>query len=272
MSDTSAGARVAARLARPGPDEFSTGLGGPLSVSYPQDGPRSPQAGPSESEPVVSRETDARSPRDTGTRARPPADLAATRRTPFDDDSHPAGAGGRAHRAGPPGRAGCGRPWPAPDATRVRRGRQPEGRGRQDHDHGQRRRRAGPARPAGAGHRPRPAGQRLHGARRRAPPRRRRRPTTRWSRASPLAEVVTAVPGRARACRGARRRSTWPAPRSSWSAWWPARAGCARRSRPPAGRHRRRGGRGPVRLRLHRLPAVAGAAHAQRAGRRRRRC
>ena len=24
-------------------------------------------------------------------------------------------------------------------------------------------------------------------------------------------------------------RSTWPAPRSSWSAWWPGRAGCGRR-------------------------------------------
>ena len=24
-----------------------------------------------------------------------------------------------------------------------------------------------------------------------------------------------------------RRRSTWPAPRSSWSAWWPGRTGCA---------------------------------------------
>src|SRR6185312_7133030 len=24
--------------------------------------------------------------------------------------------------------------------------------------------------------------------------------------------------------------STWPAPRSNWSAWWPARIGCARRS------------------------------------------
>ena len=27
----------------------------------------------------------------------------------------------------------------------------------------------------------------------------------------------------------ARRRSTWPAPRSNWSAWWPARTGCAPR-------------------------------------------
>ena len=40
--------------------------------------------------------------------------------------------------------------------------------------------------------------------------------------------------------------------------------------RPPAGRHRRGGGRGPLRLRVHRLPAVAGPADAQRAGGRRR--
>ena len=85
----------------------------------------------------------------------------------------------------------------------------------------------------------------------------------------PLADVVTSPSGRRRTCSSCRPPSTWPAPRSSWSAWWPARAGCARRS--PATRwsgSRGRGG-GPVRLRAHRLPAVAGPAHAERAGRRR---
>ena len=45
-----------------------------------------------------------------------------------------------------------------------------------------------------------------------------------------LAGLVSPVPGPAAARRRARRRSTWPAPRSSWSAWWPARPGCAGRS------------------------------------------
>ena len=48
--------------------------------------------------------------------------------------------------------------------------------------------------------------------------------------------------------------------------WWPASRGCGGRSRPaqlaPT----------PIRLRLHRLPAVARPAHGQRARARRRRC
>ena len=35
---------------------------------------------------------------------------------------------------------------------------------------------------------------------------------------------------RSTACSSCRRPSTWPAPRSSWSAWWRGRAGCAGRS------------------------------------------
>ena len=46
----------------------------------------------------------------------------------------------------------------------------------------------------------------------------------------PLADVVQPQPRGRRACSWCRRPSTWPAPRSSWSAWWPGRAGCARRS------------------------------------------
>ena len=42
------------------------------------------------------------------------------------------------------------------------------------------------------------------------------------------------------------------------------------RARAPLGRHRRGGGGGPLRLRAHRLPAVAGSPHPERAGRRRR--
>ena len=47
---------------------------------------------------------------------------------------------------------------------------------------------------------------------------------------APLADVVQPSPEIDGPVRGARRPSTWPAPRSSWSAWWPGRAGCARRS------------------------------------------
>ena len=44
------------------------------------------------------------------------------------------------------------------------------------------------------------------------------------------------------------------------------------RARTPVGRHGRGGGGGAVRLRAHRLPAVPGPAHPERAGRRATRC
>ena len=207
-----------------------------LSVVIHRSGPVHPQAARSrfhvkpETAPrrAVSRETPGAPPGPRlpgahrgGHRGRPRHDFA---RRPRD----PAGPGRRALRAGPPRRrtaAAAAAPRVDPDL----RGREPEGRGRQDHLDRERRRRAGPARPAGAGGRPRPPGQRLDRARRRAPPRRRRRRTTPWSTGVPLAEVVSASPEWT-TCAWCRRPSTWPAPRSSWSAWSPARAGCARRS------------------------------------------
>ena len=149
------------------------------------------------------------------------------------------------------------------------RGGQPEGRRRQDHVDGQHRRRPGPARPAGAGHRPRPAGQRLDRARGRAPPgraldvrrpRRRRAPRRRDEpvarRGEPLGRAGDDRPRRRRDRAGLGRRAREPAAQG--------------RARPPLGRHRGRGGGGPLRLRPDRLPAVAGAAHPERPGRRRR--
>ena len=86
----------------------------------------------------------------------------------------------------------------------------------------------------------------------------------------PLAEVVTTCPDVDEPLRGPRdhrpgrrrdRAGQRGGPRAA------AAQGAARRppDQPPAGGER---GGGPVRLRLHRLPAVAGAAHPQRPGRR----
>ena len=110
-------------------------------------------------------------------------------------------------------------------------------------------------------HRPRSAGQRQHRARHRA--------------SAGHAVVVRSADRRDLAarrhcsaarttsgCSASRRRSTSPAPRSNWSAWSPAR-GRLRNALADA-----QGAR--LRLRLHRLPAVAGAADDQRARRRAR--
>ena len=80
----------------------------------------------------------------------------------------------------------------------------------------------------GSGHRPRSAGQRQHRARRRPPP----------GTPSSYEVLIGEIPleealQRARTasgCSASRRPSTSPAPRSSWSAWSRARAGCAPRS------------------------------------------
>ena len=47
-------------------------------------------------------------------------------------------------------------------------------------------------------------------------------------RQEPSTEVVQPVEG-FEPCGAPRRRSTWPAPRSSWSRWWPGSGGCAAR-------------------------------------------
>ena len=141
---------------------------------------------------------------------------------------HPDRAGRRDRRAG--ARRAGGRPAAPAGRDPGADGGQPEGRGRQDHHDRQPRRRPGPARAARAGRRPRPAGQRVDRARRRPPRRGARRSTTCWSTARPLPRWSQRRSTGSPACGARRRPSTWPAPRSSWSPWWPASPGCARRS------------------------------------------
>ncbi len=83
--------------------------------------------------------------------------------------------------------------------------------------------------------------------------------------------LIGEIPVRGRACSAARtasgcsayrRRSTLQAPRSNWSAWSRAKDGCAPRSAELKNSR--------LRLRLHRLPAVAGTADHQRTRRRAR--
>ena len=177
---------------------------------------------------------------------------------------HPARAGRRALRAGADGRPRAGR-----DAASREHpgdgGGEPEGRGRQDHLDRERRRRARPAGAAGPRRRPRPAGQRVDRPGGPAPPRRR---------------VDVRRPGRrhpARRGRHARRRPGEPVGRAGDDR--PGRRGDRAGQRggpgepagpgarvPPRHRLRRRGRRGPVRLRPHRLPAVARAADPERPG------
>ena len=89
---------------------------------------------------------------------------------------------------------------------------------------------ARPARRAGAGGRPRPAGQRVHGAGHR-PPRRGPVDLRRPGGEQAARRGRPARPGRRGAVLRARPPSTWPAPRSSWSRWWPGRAGSQRAHR-----------------------------------------
>ena len=178
----------------------------------------------------VSRETAASEPAPALVRARDLSDVSPSLGRSVRRRAHAAGPGRGAHAAGPPGCPDATGPGPARgDPGRGRR--QPEGWRRQDHLDGQRGRRAGPVRPAGPGRRPRPAGQRLHRAERGAPPRhpvdlrpagRGRVAGRRWS---PPAPTWTT-------CSWCRPPSTSPAPRSSWSAWWPASSGCTRRCTP----------------------------------------
>ena len=132
------------------------------------------------------------------------------------------------------------RPHVAPSAASpgVRR-RQPEGRRRQDHHHGEPRRRPGAGRPARRWSSTWTRRATRDRARRRAHGRDAvglRRPGRRRSRS---AEADAAEPGRAATCAASRPPSTWPAPRSSWSRWSPARRGCAGRIERAARRVRR---------------------------------
>ena len=166
-------------------------------------------------------------------------------------------------------RGGRTESWPRPAVDPRPDGGQPEGRRRQDHHHGQHRRRAGPARPAGARDRPRPAGQRLHGAGGRAP----RRGADVYDvlvDGEPLADV--------RSTRSRRSRGSGCVPATidlagaeiELVSWSRGRAGCQRALTVLLRESSR--GRRPLRLRLHRLPALAGPAHPQRLGRRPARC
>ena len=95
------------------------------------------------------------------------------------------------------------------------------------------------------------------------------RSTTRWSRRRRWPRSLQPSP-RSTACWSCRRPSTWPAPRSSWSAVV-ARESRLRRAiqaHPAVGRPG--GRRAPARLRADRLPAVPRPADPQRPGGRRR--
>ena len=247
--------------------EFSTGEDRSAERGFPQVGPVHPQAGDNPmSEPSATEPGDVS--RETGYRVRTAEDIAVAA-PDFDLDPATPLAQAAEHtvlaRHGARMRPAAGASVGHPDL----RGRQPEGRRRQDHVDRERRRRARPARPAGAGRRPRPAGQRVHRARRRAPARRavdvrrprRRRPARRGVQSQPRG----GEPGRrARDHRPGRRRDR------AGLGGRPREPAAQGDPRPPAGRHRGGGGGGPVRLRLRRLPAVAGPAHPERAGGRQR--
>ena len=117
-------------------------------------------------------------------------------------------------------------PFPAAEPDPGHHDRQPEGRRRQDHVHGEPGRRARPLRAAHAGHRPRPAGQLRARPSASSTPSARPRSTTPWSATARWPRSCTRRRP-ARSCAASRRRSTWPAPRSSWSRSSPASTGCA---------------------------------------------
>ena len=144
------------------------------------------------------------------------------------DDVDPAGAVRRARAPGPRGPsarrpAAPSRPHPGDG------GGEPEGRRRQDHDHGEHGRRARAARAPGAGVDLDPQGNASTALVDRPPPRHRRRRTTRSSTADRWPRSCSPA-RRSTGCSSCPRPSTWRAPRSSWSAWSPGRAGCAARS------------------------------------------
>ena len=147
-----------------------------------------------------------------------------------------------------------------PPAPPRHRRRQPEGRRRQDDDDDQRRRLPGRARPAHADHRPRSAGQRLD------------RPGHREPRPGdvdvPRADARGAAGELHRADRraGPLRRPGEPRPGRGRDRAGPG----VQPGDPAAAGHR--GRRRRLRLRAHRLPAVARPAHGQRAQRRPTRC
>ena len=174
-----------------------------------------------------------------------------------------------------PQRTPCWPGWPpktrrhAPSRDHARgRGGQPEGRGRQDHLDGERRRR------------PRQLGQRVlvldldpqgNASTALGAEHRRGVPSTYDALVDgdALAEIATPADGW-RTCGWCPRPSTWPARRSSWSAGGPREPAGEGAGRPPRDRQRGGGRRGAPRLRPDRLPALAGTAHPQRPGRRRR--
>ena len=162
----------------------------------------------------------------------------STRLSPAEPDvSRETSRAGRrrdAHRAcGGGGRPVAGRTDRGLDPPEIdpgAHGGQPEGRRRQDHHHGEPGRGDGPARPPGAGHRPRPAGQRVHRPRRPAPRRRAQRLRGAGRRRAAGRVRPARRSRRFLGWRACRRPSTWPAPRSSWCRWSPARAGSQRAS------------------------------------------
>ena len=169
---------------------------------------------------------------------------------------HPDRSGSRARRAPAPRR----RPTAAAGTAARLHHRQPEGRRRQDDHRRQRRGRARAAGAEGPRDRPRPAGQRQHRARRRAPPghpvvlrsAHRRDPTARRAATQPAQRAPVLRAGHHRP--GGRRDRIGQHGRAR-------RAAAHGAGRPPEPR---------LRLRLHRLPAVAGPADHQRARRRAR--
>ena len=211
------------------PRRLSTGLGWPGERVSPQEEPVSPQVDPSASgtheapapaEPGdVSRETAAVGHRVAGPdRGGPERAGPALRRR-----DHPAGPGRGALGAGPDGLAAAGRDAPS-GGHPGGGGRQPEGRGGQDDHHRQHGRGAWRSSASGCWSStwtpratPPPHSAPSTTA---ACPRRTRRSST-----APRCPTSPGPPRTSSTSGWSPPPSTWPAPRSSWSAWWPARTG-----------------------------------------------